>query len=119
MTKGGVHMSVQVLFELGVLEDFSAGRRSRVEAVLVLGCSEKSITRKAKILHEGGSGALRHANRRRVPVNKTAEAVRDEALRLAVPIYSGFNIAYCHEMMMTRDFILLTIRISVQPESLQ
>jgi hypothetical protein len=100
MAKGGVYMSVRDLFELGVLEDFRAGRRTRVEAALVLGCSEKSITRKAKRLREGGSGALRHANRGRIPVNKTAEAVRDEALRLAVTIYSDFNIAHCHEMLM-------------------
>ena len=99
MAKGGVYMSVHDLFELGVLEDFRAGRRSRAEAALVLGCSEKSITRKAKRLREGGSGALRHANRGRVPVNRTKETVRDEALRLAVTIYADFNIAHCHDML--------------------
>jgi hypothetical protein len=83
MTKGGVYMSVQDLFELAVFEDFRAGRRSRAEAARGLGCSEKSMTRKARKLREGGSGFLRRANRGRIPGNKTAEAVRDEALRLA------------------------------------
>lgn len=99
MTQGGILMSANDLFELGIVEDFRSGRRTRAEAALVLNCSEKSVTRKAKRLRESGPIGLRHANRGKSPINKTAPSIREEALRLALAIYPDFNIVHCHEML--------------------
>lgn len=103
-------MSVRNLFELSVIEDFRAGRKTRAEAALVLGCSFKSITRKAKRVRESGPSGLCHANRHKAPINKTSAAVRDEALRLATVLYPDFNITHCYEMLVAQHG--LTIRYS-------
>ncbi len=99
MAQEGLFMSVKDQVEARVVEDFRSGRTTRAHAALLLGITEKSITRKAKKLRESGIAGLRHGNKGKSPINRSSEAIRDEALNLAMTKYFDFNVAHCFDTL--------------------
>jgi hypothetical protein len=84
---------------LRVLDDFRSGRIDRAKAALLLGVSERAVTRQAAKIKSKGPSGIKHGNYRRTPVNKTDAATLEAALALAAGRYANFNLAHCHEKL--------------------
>lgn len=92
-------MGTRELVELGLLEDFRAGRRSRSEVASLLEVSERTVARKIKKLREKGPAGIKHGNYGHIPVNRRVDSEREKAIGLAKTIYAAFNLAHCFEYL--------------------
>lgn len=99
MAKGGLVLSTKDLITLRIIEDFRAGRISRLEAATLLGKSERSITRLAKRVREQGALGIKHRNTGRRPANRHDGALKTTAVELASTRYKALNLKHCHERL--------------------
>jgi len=107
MNPRGHFMSVRNLVELRIIEDFRSGRTTRAKAALLLGITEKSVSRKAKRLREEGATGLKHRNHGKAPANRSCESIRTQAIDLAITKYFDFNIAHCFDKLVAEHGLLV------------
>lgn len=98
-------MSVKQEVTFWVLEDFRTGKLSRNEAALKLGISEKSVSRKAKRIREGGLGGLAHGNAKRTPSNRSPDELRQRVVALLRDIYYDFNLRHAKDKLLAEHGI--------------
>lgn len=102
MSRTGVFMTKNELVALRILEEFRYGKTSRKDTALLLGCSERAVSRRATKVREKGAGGVKHGNNGREAANQTDGLQRAEMLRLAKEVYFDFNMAHCLEMLRER-----------------
>lgn len=105
MTQKGVFMSVKQEVTFWVLEDFRSGRLTRKEAALKLGISERSVTRKATRIREGGLAGLAHGNATRPPCNRSPDELRHRVVSLLRDVYFDFNLAHARDKLLAEHGI--------------
>ena len=106
MAKAGVFMSKNDQVCLRVLEDFRFGKISRREAALLLGWSERAVTRRVAKIRAVGITGIKHGNCHRVAINRTEASKRDQMLALAKNVYFDFNMTHCLEMLKERHSLV-------------
>ena len=99
MTTGGLFVSKNEAVALRILDEFREGKMSRLVASELLGCSERSITRKVKKLRELGVAGIKHGNFQKPSNRLIASSKREQMLDLAKRLYYDFNISHCLEML--------------------
>jgi len=92
-------MSTKEQVSFRIIEDYRAGKLSRKEAAVLLGVSERAVTRQTKKVREQGLRGVKHGNTGRQPANLLPAQLKQEMLRLAADIYPAFNISHCLEMI--------------------
>lgn len=97
--EGGIFMNKSEQIEYQILEDFRSGRKSRKQAALLLGISERSVTRRTKKIRERGVNGIKHGNFSKTPKNKTPEEIKQAAIKIYQQKYYDFNTAHAYELM--------------------
>lgn len=97
--KGGIFMTKNEQVCLEVLQDFREGRKSRKQAAMLLGISERAVSRRAAKLREYGVAGIKHRNYERRPVNKLSDEIRKRAIDLVKSKYLDFNVRHAHEIL--------------------
>jgi transposase-like protein len=95
----GVTLSVRQQVIFWVIEDFRAGKLTREQAAVKLGISEKSVARKAKRIREAGLSGLAHGNAKRVPVNRSPDALKQQVAALLRDVYFDFNLSHARDKL--------------------
>lgn len=80
-----------------VIEDFIQGRITRETAAMILGRSERQVSRLATQVRKNGLPRVFHKNRGRDPHNKTDQFTKRKVVNLAKEKYFDFNTAHAHE----------------------
>jgi len=96
-------MGVNEQFKFVVLEEYRSGRKSRKEAAILLGRSERTIDRMLKMITEEGIIGLKHGNHNRPPKNKTPEELREKISALYSGKYYDFNMTHFREMLLANE----------------
>lgn len=95
-SQGGLTLSKKDLMTFQIVQDFREGRLSRREAAFKLGCTERTITRRAKTIAGEGLAGLVHKNRGRQPRNRKPHEVRDWYLAKYRTKYAPHNFNFKH-----------------------
>ncbi len=98
-------MSKNDQFSFAVLEDFRSGSISREQASILLGCSERAITRRVAKLRTLGMEGIKHGNTRRPPVNKLHTDFKEKVLTLVRSRYYDFNLLHLKEILLEKESI--------------
>ena len=80
--------------KLKMVVDYEAGKVHAQQAAELLGISKRQFRRLVAGYRKRGVAALAHGNRGKQPVNRIAEAVREEIVKLAKSTYQDYND--CH-----------------------
>lgn len=99
MGKGGFFLGKNEAVRLRIIDDFRAGRISRSQAALLLGISERAVTRQASKVRLKGIAGIKHGNFERTPANKIGTGTLDPFVDLARTIYAKFCLKHCHEKL--------------------
>ena len=99
MAGGGIILSTRESIRLGLLDDFRTGKRTRSEVAVLLGITERSVSRIVKKLRDKGPLGVKHGNYGKLPVNKRSQSEREAALELVRTKYRDFNLAHCFEYL--------------------
>ncbi len=102
MKTGGIFMSKNEAVALRVLEDFRTGVVSRREAADLLGCTERSVIRRARKIRRKGVEGIKHGNYQKPAHNQIDESKSEAMLKLAKGTYFCFNIVHCLERLRDR-----------------
>lgn len=97
--EGGFFMTKNEQVEYHILTEFREGRKSRKQAALLLGISERAVSRRVAKLRKSGVSGIKHGNYRRAPVNKVCDQVREDAMQLMKNDYFDFNASHAHEKL--------------------
>jgi hypothetical protein len=97
--EGGIFMNKTEQIEYEVLQEFRNGRKTRKQVAMLLGISERAVSRRVKKLRELGIAGIKHGNYSRPPVNKIPEPLKREALALIRDKYFDFNISHAWEKL--------------------
>ena len=76
-------MSKNEAVAMRVLEDFRTGVISRRQAAELLGCTERSVTRRARKIRLKGVEGIKHGNYQKPAHNQIDERKREAMLKLA------------------------------------
>ena len=95
-------MSKNEAVAMRVLEDFRTGVISRRQAADLLGCTERSVTRRARKIRLKGVEGIKHGNYQKPAHNQIDESKREAMLKLAKGTYFDFNILHCLEKLQDR-----------------
>jgi transposase len=99
MQDGGVFVTKSEQVSFRIIEDYRAGKLSRKETALLLGVSERAVTRQTKRVREKGLRGVKHGNCGKAPANLLPANLKQEMLRLAADIYPDFNLRHRLEMI--------------------
>jgi len=97
--RGGLFMNKNEQVAFQILEDFRTGIKTRKQAALLLGVSERAVTRRARKLRLRGLSGIKHGNYHRKPSNKLSDEIKIKALELIKSSYFDFNIHHAHELL--------------------
>ena len=98
-------MGAKEQFEFSILEDYREGKKSRLEASIILGKSERTTDRMLKKVFDKGLVGLKHGNIGKEPVNKATQTSRDKISELVKSKYFDFNMTHCREMLIEHEEI--------------
>jgi DNA-binding Lrp family transcriptional regulator len=70
--EGGIYMNKNEQVEYQLLEDFREGRKTRKQVALLLGISERSVSRRIRKIREQGISGIKHGNYSRARLCSTA-----------------------------------------------
>lgn len=101
-------MSKNDQFAYAILQDFRDGKISREQASLLLGCSQRSITRRAAKIRAHGMAGIKHGNERRPPINKLSLELKDRVIALIRSRYYDFNMLHLKEMLLEKEQIVVS-----------
>lgn len=105
-----VTLSMQDLQQARVLQLLDSSRISVLDAVLLLGCSERQVYRKLAAYRAEGVRALPHGNRGRTPHNALDPRLRSEAIGLIRSAdYRPLNTHHLTEILSEREGIHMSV----------
>lgn len=97
--EGGFFMNKNEQVEYEILQDFQYGRKSRKQAAMLLGVSERAVSRRVRKLRESGVSGIKHGNYSRRPCNKIADPIRERVIELMKSTYFDFNVSHAFELL--------------------
>jgi predicted DNA-binding protein (UPF0251 family) len=89
-----VTLTMKEQHKVKMVVDYEAGKVHAQRAAEVLGISKRQFRRLVAGYRKRGVAALAHGNRGKTPVNRIAEAVREQIVKLAKSTYQDYND--CH-----------------------
>ena len=92
----------------GVVSRWLAGIITTAEAVVLLGCSERTAWRLRAAMVGGGAAGLAHGNRGRASPRRLPDADRDRVLELARTEYRGYNDTHLAEALAEDEGIAIS-----------
>lgn len=92
-------MSKNEQVEFEILNDFREGKKSRKQAAMLLGISERAVTRRATRLRTLGVSGIKHGNYQKAPVNRFPSHLKEQIMALVKSRYFDFNIRHAHELL--------------------
>jgi len=95
----GLYMSVTEQFTFNVLNDFGLGKIKRSEAAMMLGITERSVTRKASRFRTKGLPGVQHGNKGKTPPNRVSDDLQMRVIKLVREKYFDFNATHCLERL--------------------
>lgn len=95
----GFFMRKNEAVRLRIVEDFRCGRITRAEAAMLLGISERAVTRRAAKVRRDGPAGIKHGNYGRTPANQSDATALADAVALAAGRYAKFGLSHCHEKL--------------------
>jgi len=98
---GGIFMSKNEQIKFSIVSDFIRRKITRSEAALLLGTTERTVTRIARKIDRGGICGIKHANTGSVPVNKTPLALTSKAVSIYEEKYFDMNVTHALEHLKT------------------
>ena len=104
----GIFMSTLEQLIYSIIEDFRTGKITRKESALILGVSEKTITRKAEAIRKFGMVGVKHGNCGKSAVNRVDPAIETTVIELIKNIYFDFNICHAREMLEKEQCIIVS-----------
>ena len=90
-----------------VVSRWLAGIVTTSEAVLLLGCSERTAWRLRATMLRDGAGGLAHGNRGRPSARRLPDGLADRIVELATTTYRGFNDSHLAEMLAEEEGIVV------------
>jgi hypothetical protein len=99
MTDEGIFMSKNEQFEYRIIYDFICGKLKRSEAALLLGKTERSVTRIANRVRSKGMMGVKNGNTGKKPVNKSCPFMREKVLDIIKNDYYDMNLTHCLEKL--------------------
>ena len=111
MNQGDVVVSKNEQWAFQILEDFRFGKITREKAAMLLGCSTRSVTRRAAKVRSAGIAGIKHGNTSRPPANKTEDSLKEEILTLIRERYYDFNVSHCRELLSERHGITVSYSV--------
>ena len=102
--EGGLYLNKNEQYEYSVLVDFQEGRKSRKQVALILGISERSVSRRVAKLRENGIHGIKHGNTGKTPSNKKHGLMKVEIMELIRTKYFDFNVLHLHEELMSQGY---------------
>ena len=87
-------MSKNEAVRLRILKDFRSGLISRKEAATLLGCRERSVTRRVEKIRRKASVGIKHGNYQRAAVNRIDDSKREDILAFAKNTYFDCNMIH-------------------------
>ena len=101
-------MSGAELDRVAVVADVLSGRLSQKDGARQLGITPRQFRRLQRRFLEDGPAGLASRRRGRPSNRRLADAVREAAVRLARDRYAGFNLTHLHEMLTSREGLILS-----------
>lgn len=95
----GIYMSKHGQFTHQAITDFLAGKFNRKETALLLGVTERTVTRLAGRVESKGLFGVIHGNRDRSPHNKKSMDIEKTVMALVEEKYFDFNMTHCLEVL--------------------
>jgi transposase len=93
------HMTAKEMARLRVVERLIEGEMKVEEASRILNISTRQVKRIKKRVIKTGPGAVIHGNRKRKPINATADNVKDLVVELKKDKYEGTNFSHFAELI--------------------
>src|SRR5215204_3128260 len=90
-----------------VVSRWLAGIVTTVEAIELLGCSERTAWRLRAAMLDRGADGLAHGNRGRASTRRRPEAVRSRIIELARTTYRGYNDTHLAEVLAEDEGIVI------------
>ena len=103
MQQEGIFMSKNEQFEYRIIYDFISGKLKRSEASILLGKTERSVTRIANRVRSKGMLGVKHGNIGKKPANKICPFMKEEVLKLVQNKYFDMNLTHCLEKLQKDD----------------
>ena len=108
MPNEGIFMSKNEQFEYRIIYDFISGKLKRSEASLLLGKTERSVTRIANRVRSKGMMGVKNGNTGKKPANKSCPLMREKVLNIIKNDYYDMNLTHCLEkLQQDHDYIYL------------
>jgi transposase len=92
----------------GIVSRWLAGIITTQEAVLLLGCSERTAWRLRAAMVRGGAAGLVHGNRGRSSPRRLSDETADRIVLLATTEYRGFNDTHLAEVLAEDEGIVIS-----------
>ena len=92
-------MTAKEMARLRVIERLVEGEMKVKEASRILNISTRQVKRIKKRVIKTGPGAVIHGNRKRKPINATADNVKDLVVELKKDKYEGTNFSHFAELI--------------------
>ena len=102
--EGGLYLNKNEQYEYSVLVDFQEGRKSRKQVALILGISERSVSRRVAKHRKNGIHGIKHGNTGKTPSNKKHGYMKVEKMEMIRTKYFDFNVLHLHEELMSQGY---------------
>lgn len=106
--EAGVFMSNRDVFEFEQIEKFLSGQQSRSDTALLMGQTERTITRKARRVESKGLLGVKHGNCNNRPKNKKSDLIKEHVCKLIKKDYFDYNMTHLKETLKANNGITIS-----------
>lgn len=99
MDDKGVFVSRREVFIFEQIEKFISGQVTREHTALLLGKTERTVSRIARRVETQGLMGVKHGNGSKVPHNKKSKKLEAHVCKLIQDMYFDFNISHIQEVL--------------------
>lgn len=104
----GVFMSKREVFEFEQIEKFLSGRLRRSDTSVLLGQTERTVSRKARRVESKGLLGIKHGNTGRRPQNKKSDLIKAHVCKLIRRDYFDYNMTHLKEVLKANNGITVS-----------
>jgi len=98
-------MSKRDVFEFEQIEKFLSGKQRRNETSILLGQTERTVTRKARRVESKGLLGIKHGNTGKRPRNKKSDLLKAHVFKLIRNEYFDYNMSHLQETLKSANGI--------------
>ena len=106
--EGEIVLNKNEQYKLRIIDEFRFGKISRAQAAMLLGLSERTISRLARKVRVKGVAGIKHGNSKNTPHNQIDQRVYSQIIELLKNRYHGFNLVHANEKLIDLEGIKLS-----------